>query len=146
MHDQIVLNYCAMNNISFHHLNNPTTHRFAGERIKLKSDKYYRTSVLDKSYNGAKFEVGKLLDDTQHISCTTDIWTNSNGSLMRCDEGLKKMKLTLFQHNRTFAVVNIRTQKILHRLLADLDCSHGNQYTQPVRQRDSFVRCVRTIF
>jgi hypothetical protein len=73
MHDQIVLNYCAMNNVSFHHLNSPTLHWFAGERIKLKSDKYYRTSVLDKSYNGAKFEADKLLDDAQHISCTTDI-------------------------------------------------------------------------
>ncbi len=82
--DKIVIDYISMNNLSFNHLTHPTSKLFAEKRIKLKGDKYYRSVVLDKAYNGAKHELCKLLEDASHVSCTTDIWSNEKGSLMRC--------------------------------------------------------------
>jgi hypothetical protein len=77
-----VINYITKNNLSFAHLNDETTHRFAVTKIKLKSDTHYRTIVLDAAYAGVKEEVQKIMNDTRHMSFTTDIMSNQKGSLM----------------------------------------------------------------
>ncbi len=79
---RIVIDYITKNNLSFAHLNDETTHRFAAAKIKLKSDTHYRTTILDAAYAGVKEEVQKIIDDTRHVSFTTDIMSNQKGSLM----------------------------------------------------------------
>lgn len=82
-HDQVVVNYVVANNLSFRHLNSETSRRFAHEKIILKSDSYYRELAVGKMYYGVKHEVEKILNNMTHVSCTTDIYTNRKGSLMR---------------------------------------------------------------
>lgn len=77
-----MIEYITINNLSFDHLNNETSRRFAATKINLKQAQHYRTTVLDSAYAGVKVEIQKLLDGTEHISYSTDIMTNTKASFM----------------------------------------------------------------
>ena len=77
-----MIDYLAKNGLSFAHLNDATSRRFAATKINLKSDKFYRTAGLAAAYAGVKQELQKIIDNALHISFTTDIMSFEKGALM----------------------------------------------------------------
>jgi hypothetical protein len=65
---KIVLSYVACDNVPFHQLFTPTARTSAETKIQLKSESYYRKTVLQKGHDGVKFEVTKMLADMQKPS------------------------------------------------------------------------------
>jgi len=53
----------------------------AARRYNVKSEKFYRTTLLDQTFIKVSGQVKKLLEEAEWVSFTTDVWSNSTKSV-----------------------------------------------------------------
>lgn len=84
--DKKVMHFLACNSVAFNVVSSPTFRGLFAMHNKidqLKSEKYYRETVLPQMYAQVKARVKCVLKDCTAVSFTTDVWSGPTASYMR---------------------------------------------------------------
>uniref|UniRef100_A0A914HRX4 HAT C-terminal dimerisation domain-containing protein n=1 Tax=Globodera rostochiensis TaxID=31243 RepID=A0A914HRX4_GLORO len=140
--DKRVINYIVCTLTSFCHLNNPTTRAFC--RDALKDESHYRKNVLPKVYAAVKQKILAKINEFEHLSFTTDIWSGPKDSYISLTaHGISKnwekrsfvLSVSAFPGSHTGDRINEVVRGLLKSWDIPLSKTHIDQSPSAKRQR-----------